>query len=87
MREDSFTIGVRFPLEHGNKILSEKEYTYVCDIKEVVVGSTVLVKANGRPTIAYVTRVDDGVCIEPGQTIKYSWVIDRVDQEEYEKKR
>lgn len=64
--------------------LSPKEYTYVTHL-DFKVGDLAVVRAAGSIKVAYVCRVDDGCEIEPNQSVKYSWVIDRVDQEEYDK--
>lgn len=99
VREDTKTIGVRFYIANmaGNgkawepgdiddltSDLSKKEYTYVTHL-DFKVGDLAVVRAAGEVKVAYVSRVDEGCEIEPNQSIKYSWVIDRVDQEEYEK--
>ncbi len=101
VREDTKTIGVRFykDTEPGARAvdlrydissdqlvsdMSPKEYTYVTHL-DFKPGDLAVVKAAGAIKVVYVSRVDEGCDIEPNQTMKYSWVIDRVDQEEYEK--
>lgn len=64
--------------------LSPKQYTYVTNL-DFKVGDLAVVRAAGEIKVAYVSRVDEGCEIEPNQTIKFSWVIDRVDTDEYEK--
>lgn len=93
VREDIFTIGVRFPqndsgsraaFNYEGQIFSVKEYTYVCDIAGVKVGDTVVVLANGCLNLATVFTVHDGVDIEPNADRKYSWVVDKLDVERFE---
>lgn len=99
VREDTKTIGVRFYTANtaGNaKIwepgdiddlvsdISKKEYTYVTHL-DFKPGDLAVVRAAGAIKVAYVSRVDEGCDIEPNQSMKYSWVIDKVDQEDYEK--
>lgn len=73
MREDTFTAHVRF--RDG-----EKTYTYIAWMP-LAVGDTVVVSAAGQHKVAEVVAVDDCVKIEPGSSISYSFVIDRVDRE------
>jgi len=94
VREDVKTIGVRFyqKIDIGRMItddelnadLSKKEYTYVTHL-DFKVGDLAVVRAAGEVKVVFVSRVDAECEIEPNQDIKYSWVIDRVDTEEYEK--
>lgn len=64
--------------------MSPKQYTYVTNL-DFKVGDLAVVRAAGEIKVAYVFRVDEGCDIEPNQAIKFSWVIDRVDTDEYEK--
>lgn len=100
VREDTKTIGVRFykevdpnqikgfsPVGNSDEIfsdMSQKEYTYVTNL-DFKIGDLAVVKAAGSIKIAYVSRVDGCCQIEPNESIKYSWVIDKVDVDEYEK--
>ena len=100
VREDTKTIGVRFYKEvHPNDVkgfqsvgnideifsdTSPKEYVYVTNI-DFKIGDLAVVKAAGSIKVAVVSRVDDCCQIEPNECIKYSWVIDKVNVDEYEK--
>lgn len=93
VREDTKTIGVRFyrddpgAAQTETKLLGDlsvKEYTYVTHL-DFKVSDLAVVRANGTVKVVYVSRVDEGCEIEPNQSIKYSWVIDKVDSEDYEK--
>lgn len=99
VREDTKTIGVRIYKElDPNQIkgfssaetrddifsgMSPKEYTYVTNLY-FEIGDLAVVRATGSIKIAYVSRVDDCCQIEPNESIKYSWVIDKVDVGSYE---
>lgn len=63
--------------------LSPKEYTYVTHL-DFKTGDLAIVKAAGELKVAYVSRVDEGCEIEPNLNVKFSWVVDRVNQDEYE---
>ena len=63
--------------------LSPKEYTYVTHL-DFKIGELAIVKAVGELKVAYVSRVDEGCEIEPNLNMKFSWVVDRVNQDEYE---
>ena len=63
--------------------LSPKEYTYVTHL-DFKIGDLAIVKTAGELKVAYVSRVDEGCEIEPNLNMKFSWVVDRVNQDEYE---
>ena len=66
--------------------LSPKEYTYVTHL-DFKIGELAIVKAVGELKVAYVSRVDEGCEIEPNLNMKFSWVVDRVNQDEYENQK
>lgn len=99
IREDTKTIGVRFFQEPWNKRgddvnmtligvedvnipLSNKEYTYITDLN-LQVEDLVIVYACNIPKIAFVSRVDEGLGINPKDNIEYRWVIGKVDFSHY----
>lgn len=63
--------------------LSPKEYTYVTHL-DFKLGDLAIVKAAGKLQVAYVSRVDEDCEIEPNLNMKFSWVVGKVDQDEYE---
>jgi len=64
--------------------MSPKEYTYVTNL-DFKQGDLAVVRAGVALKVAYVSRVDEGCDIEPNLDVKFSWVVDKVNQEEYEK--
>lgn len=73
LRHDTKTIGVVFDEQSG-----QKDYTYVTHL-QVVKGDRVVVDARGELKVAYVSRVDSELAIEPNSNTCFKWVIDVVD--------
>lgn len=93
VREDTYTIKVRFFQEFDNKPLAHEHvtllgeelrpsrtaYTYVSSIPDIKVNDYVVVYAQGVPKLVIVTEVSTSVEIELNDTKKYSWVVCKVD--------
>lgn len=81
LRKDTRTIGVRFDDNFGN---SSKEYTYV-SCAAVAVGDTVVVPSGSDDEfkLATVSRVDEDLEIEPNATVRYKWVVGKIDFDSY----
>lgn len=77
LRADTRTIKVRF--DAGDKV-----YTYVTDLTDLQVNDRVVVPAVGRLAVAIVDKVDDDLLIEPKDSAKYSWVVQKVDMKAYD---
>lgn len=94
IRDDAKTVGVKF-FKSGNQNqhytdqdflsdLSPTTYTYVTNL-DLELNDLVVVLATGKPSVVQVVRIDDGVCIEPNNEIKYRWVICKVETDAFEK--
>jgi hypothetical protein len=62
---------------------ADSVYTFVCLDRNVKAGDTVLVACRQGICLAVVTDVDSEVVIEPGDTIRYEYVVARVDLTNY----
>jgi hypothetical protein len=87
IRDNVTTISVKFPPERG-EMQSDKGYTYVSRFMDHKPGDWVIVPATNQSRIVYkmvqIESVDATVQIDVGSTIKYKWVVCKVDFEEYE---
>ena len=63
--------------------LSNKVYTYICDIPNTKEGDLVVVYAVGIPKTAIVVRVDETVLIQPNDPVEYKWVVSRINMDDY----
>lgn len=75
LRKDARTVKVMF----GN---SGQTYTYVTHLA-LEREDMCVVLANNEWKVVEVVEVHDGVQLEPGDTLKYKWIVCRVDVEEY----
>lgn len=95
MRQDTKTVHVKFMRDRragesegqttllGDNIeLSPQTYTYITDL-ELAEGDFVVVHAVGVPKVARVESVDEGLELDPNDTIKYKWVVCKVDFSSY----
>ena len=99
LRDDTFTIGIRYIQDNRNVVnnsipftllgadttfdLSNKVYTYICDIPNTKEGDLVVVYAVGIPKTAIVVRVDETVLIQPNDPVEYKWVVSRINMDDY----
>lgn len=97
LREDAKTVHVRFfhdsfktanteaftMLGDSYALLSNKTYTYLTTL-DLVAGDTCVVFAPDIIQLAYVDSVDDGVDLMPKDSLKYRWVVAKVDMSYYE---
>lgn len=77
LREDTKTVKV----VHFNDP-SCKGYTYVTNMA-LEPDDLVVVDSAGALKVAKVVQVDDDLEIQPNSTIKYKWVIDKIDTKPY----
>ena len=98
LRDDTFTVGIRYIQDNRNPAfqqpltllgadttfdLSNKVYTYICDIPNIKEGDLVVVYAVGIPKTAIVVRVDETVLIQPNDPVEYKWVVSRINMDDY----
>lgn len=83
LRQDTRTIGVRFDESYGS---SSKAYTYVTSVP-LEVGDTVVVPSGSDDNfkLATVCRVDNDLEIEPNSSIRYKWIVSKVDFDSHSK--
>jgi hypothetical protein len=77
LREDTRTVGVAFLSPLGEP---SRTYRYITDL-QLEVGDTVVVPAGGDDEwkIGEVMAVDSDLEIEPNATMKFKWVVDKID--------
>jgi preprotein translocase subunit YajC len=89
LREDARTVHVSYystrqdKPDFGIDPAPAKHSTYVTHFP-LVKGDKVVVMAGGQIMLAQVMHVDDEVKIDPNDTIRYAWVIAKVDMEAHE---
>lgn len=77
LREDARTVQVTFRLDEPDDS-AHKLYTYITHLP-CKPGDLAVADAAGHMKVVRITRCDDGVSLEPGDTIKYNWLIDIID--------
>lgn len=94
LREDTRTVGIVFNASRvspvtvcGAKVQPRPisaEYTYVTDLK-LSIGDAVVVPVgdDGDIKVAYVSRVDEDLEIEPNSDIKFKWVVSKINMDDY----
>lgn len=81
LREDTRTCQICFELEADAPL--GRAYTYVTHLSLAPGDLVVVPVASAGWKIGKVISVDEDLLIEPNCDIKFKWVIDRVDMEEY----
>lgn len=68
-----------------NQDAKQQRYTYVVDKTKLQlnVGDTVVVHARSQLSLAVVQEVNEELEITPNDSIKYGWIIDKVDTDGY----
>ena len=80
MREDAKTISVVFINRNADD--TNKQYTYVTHL-DLEPGDLAVVETPNGPAVVKVVCVHEDLAIEPGQSMKMKWVMDKVDTESY----
>lgn len=80
MREDAKTISVVFINRNADD--TNKQYTYVTHL-DLEPGDLAVVETLNGPAVVKVVCVHEDLAIEPGQSMKIKWVMDKVDTESY----
>lgn len=81
LRENTKTVHVMLHVGKGDDPVI-KTYTYVTTL-DLEPSDLVVIDANGICRVAEVMRVDNDLEIEPNSSIKYKWVIAKVDTKAY----
>lgn len=80
MREDAKTISVVFINRNADD--TSKQYTYVTHL-DFEPGDLAVVETTNGPAVVKVVCVHEDLAIEPGQSMKMKWVMDKVDTESH----
>ena len=82
LRDDARTVRVAFNSEVKFPEKEPKLYTYITHLA-LVPGDYAVVPARGTWKVVDVIEVDESVQLEPNDTIRYSWVVCKVDMDAY----
>ena len=99
LRDDVRSIHVRFPRDNRNhqdfmkdsdseyraELFSPQGYTYLTLDTSIKENDWVVVLVGDLPKCVLVVKVDDGITIDMNSTIKYKYVVDKVDFNPYYK--
>lgn len=93
LKEDTYTVAVTFdandtgPDGGPSQRKNTRPYTFVCDIKGLQVNDTVIVDTVNGFKVGTVIKLDDDLRIEPNSEIKYRWVVQKIEIDEFQQKQ
>lgn len=77
LREDARTVQVTFRVSEPEDA-AHKNYTYITHLP-CKPGDLAVADVSGHLKVVRIVSCDEGVSLEPGDSIKYNWLVDIVD--------